>query len=72
MVAPDLAGRGLGRELLALVEAQAPDDVTEFWLSTGRWRERNQRMYAKAGYRIVPGASEIHEVVVDLVKRRRS
>lgn len=72
MVAPDLAGRGLGRELLALVEAQAPDDVTEFWLSTGRRRERNQRMYAKAGYRIVPGASEIHEVVVDLVKRRRS
>lgn len=71
MVAPDLAGHGLGRELLALIEAQAPDDVTEFWLSTGRWRERNQRMYTKAGYRTVPGESEIHEVVVDLVKRRR-
>ena len=71
MVAPDLQGRGLGRQLLAHIEAQAPDDITEFWLTTGRWRAANQRLYTKAGYRIVPGQSDVHEVAVDLVKRRR-
>lgn len=71
MVAPDLAGRGLGRQLLAFAEAQAPQDITEFWLNTGRWRAANQRMYKKAGYRILPGESEMHEVAVDLVKPRR-
>lgn len=71
MVAPDLAGRGLGRELLAFAESQAPEDITEFWLNTGRWRAANQRMYKKAGYRLLPGPSEVHEVAVDLVKPRR-
>lgn len=71
MVAPDLHGRGLGRQLLAHIEAQAPDDITEFWLTTGRWRAANQRMYKKAGYRLIPGESEVHEVAVDLVKRRQ-
>ena len=35
MVAPDLQGRGLGRELLALAEAAAPASVTTFWINTG-------------------------------------
>ena len=68
MVAPDLQGRGLGRELLAWVEAQAPGDVTEFWLNTGRSRDRNLRMYRKAGYRVIPGESEVHAMTVDLRK----
>ena len=68
MVAPDLEGRGLGRELLAWVEAQAPEDVTEFWLNTGRSRDRNLRMYRKAGYRVIPGESEVHAMTVDLRK----
>jgi tRNA (guanine37-N1)-methyltransferase len=68
MVAPDLEGRGLGRELLAWIEAQAPEDVTEFWLTTGRSRERNLRMYRKAGYRVIPGESEVHAMTVDLRK----
>ena len=68
MVAPDLQGRGLGRELLAWAEAQAPEDVTEFWLNTGRSRDRNLRMYRKAGYRVIPGESEVHAMTVDLRK----
>jgi tRNA (guanine37-N1)-methyltransferase len=70
MVAPDLHGRGLGRELLAWAEAHAPADVTEFWLNTGRTRERNQRLYKRAGYRVIPGESEIHPATVDLRKPR--
>ena len=35
MVVPDLQGRGLGRELLALAEAAAPASVTTFWINTG-------------------------------------
>ncbi|KAB7746048.1 tRNA (guanosine(37)-N1)-methyltransferase TrmD [Nostocoides sp. F2B08] len=68
MVAPDLQGRGLGRELLAWAEAQAPEDVTEFWLNTGRSRDRNLRMYRRAGYRVIPGESEVHPTTVDLRK----
>lgn len=70
MVAPDLARRGLGRKLLAFAESQAPEDVTEFWLNTGRWRGANQRMYKKAGYRAIPGESEIHPATIDLRKPR--
>ena len=50
MVAPDLAGMGLGRRLLEFAEAQAPASATRFALFTGRRSERNQRMYARAGY----------------------
>ena len=55
MVAPDLQGRGLGRELLALAEAAAPASVTTFWINTGAVSEGNQRRYRRAGYRRVPG-----------------
>ena len=53
MVAPDLQGRGLGRELLALGESLAPPSVTGFWLTTGVLEEGNQRFYKRAGYRLV-------------------
>ena len=52
MVAPDLAGRGLGRWLLAVAEAGAPGDVTMLWLFTGRRSTRNLAMYQRAGYAI--------------------
>lgn len=50
MVAPDLAGRGLGRWLLQLVERQAPAGVSAFELFTGSSSVRNLRMYRSAGY----------------------
>jgi GNAT superfamily N-acetyltransferase len=50
MVAPDLAGRGLGRFLLGWIEQHAPDDMTRFELFTGARSMRNQRIYGAAGY----------------------
>ena len=69
MVAPDLQGRGLGRALLAHVEAAAPSDVTTWWINTGRGSERNLRTYRKAGYRAVPGEGA-YPGTVDLTKKR--
>lgn len=58
MVAPDLAGRGLGRRLLAHAEAQAPAEARKFVLFTGARSARNIAMYQRAGYRLTeaPGA----------------
>jgi tRNA (guanine37-N1)-methyltransferase len=70
MVAPDLQGRGLGRELLSLAESLAPSGVTGFWLTTGVLEEGNQRFYKRAGYRLVPGEPTLPGAV-DLTKRRR-
>lgn len=50
MVAPDLAGRGLGRFLLAWIEQHAPAEPTRFELFTGARSLRNQRIYGAAGY----------------------
>jgi tRNA (guanine37-N1)-methyltransferase len=67
MVAPDLQGRGLGRQLLERIEARAPDSAAGFELFTGAGSARNQRMYRKAGYRL---HGEIEPGVVLLTKRR--
>ena len=69
MVAPDLQGRGLGRELLALSEAAAPASVTTYWVNTGAVSEGNHRRYRRAGYRQLPGEGTFPGTV-DLVKRR--
>ncbi len=69
MVAPDLQGRGLGRELLALSEAAAPASVTTYWLTTGVVAAQNQRFYRRAGYRRAPG-EPTYPGAVDLVKPR--
>jgi tRNA (guanine37-N1)-methyltransferase len=69
MAAPDLQGRGLGRFMLAAIEAAAPADVTGYELFTGALSERNITMYKKAGYRLrgpAPGAPG----AVLLTKRR--
>ncbi len=63
MVAPDLAGRGLGRWLLAHIEQAAPPEATSYRLSTGARSERNLRMYRRAGYRRVPAAGDSSGVV---------
>ncbi|MGB3908916.1 MAG: GNAT family N-acetyltransferase [Pseudolysinimonas sp.] len=52
MVAPDLAGRGLGRFLLAWIEKHRPDGVARLELFTGARSTRNLRLYGNAGYGI--------------------
>jgi tRNA (guanine37-N1)-methyltransferase len=52
MVAPDLQGRGLGRDLLTLVQELAPPEVTTYVLFTGAGSTRNIAMYKKAGFRL--------------------
>jgi tRNA (guanine37-N1)-methyltransferase len=52
MVAPDLQGRGLGRQLLAHIEAVAAPDAATYVLFTGARSSDNIRMYKKAGYRV--------------------
>lgn len=66
MVAVDMEGRGLGRRLLAFVESQAPTAATTFELFTGAASRRNQRLYAKAGYRtlgasLIPGTVQLRK-----------
>jgi tRNA (guanine37-N1)-methyltransferase len=70
MVAPDLAGRGIGRALLEFVEARAPDEVESIELFTGARSIDNLRMYKRAGYRVAEGAP-IGPGVTRLTKRRR-
>jgi tRNA (guanine37-N1)-methyltransferase len=72
MVAPDLEGRGLGRALLAFAESLAPESTRTIWLNTGRDRERNLKLYRKAGYRPLAGESRVHPATVDLTKPRRA
>jgi tRNA (guanine37-N1)-methyltransferase len=68
MVAPDLHGRGLGRELLARIEALAPAVASGFQLFTGAGSARNQRIYRQAGYR---RRGEAAPGVVRMTKARR-
>jgi ribosomal protein S18 acetylase RimI-like enzyme len=49
-VAPDLHGRGVGRLLLASVEAALAGRVTRFELFTGALSDGNLRLYRAAGY----------------------
>jgi tRNA (guanine37-N1)-methyltransferase len=67
MVAPDVAGRGLGRALLERIEALVPDAATTYALFTGTGSARNQRIYKKAGYRL---RGEIEPGVVRMTKKR--
>jgi tRNA (guanine37-N1)-methyltransferase len=67
MVAPDLQGRGLGRQLLERIERLAPHSAVGFELFTGAGSLRNQKMYKKAGYRL---RGEVEPGVVVLTKRR--
>ena len=59
MVAPDLAGRGLGRFLLTWIEQHAPADITQFELFTGARSTRNLELYGKAGYTVARTADGV-------------
>jgi GNAT superfamily N-acetyltransferase len=50
-VAPDLRGRGVGRDLLAAIEAATPAEVETLWLVTGSLSDDNMRSYQRSGYR---------------------
>jgi len=71
MVAPDLQGRGIGRQLLAHIESIAPPAATSYQLFTGSRSEANLRRYKRAGYR-VQGPLEGEPGVTVLTKRRLS
>jgi ribosomal protein S18 acetylase RimI-like enzyme len=49
-VAPDLHGHGIGRRLLAAVEAALAPRVTRFELFTGAHSDGNLHLYRTAGY----------------------
>lgn len=63
MVAPDLAGRGLGRWLLRHVEASAPPGARSFLLYTGTGSAHNLAIYERAGYARGEPAWEAPELV---------
>ena len=52
MTAPDLQGRGLGRQLLEHIQAVAPAGARSHRLFTGARSERNLKLYKKAGFRL--------------------
>lgn len=68
MVAPDLAGHGVGRWLLDFVERQAPAGTTRYALFTGARSARNIRMYERAGYRSAPPSTGADPLAVHLTK----
>ena len=75
MVAPDLAGRGIGRWLLAHAESRAPDGTAAFALVTGSRSTRNIDLYERAGYRITsgsPGAGDVVHLTKDRQTREPS
>jgi tRNA (guanine37-N1)-methyltransferase len=70
MVAPDLQGRGLGKALLAHIEAVAPPEASSYVLFTGARSVANIRLYTRAGFRVRPDL-EAPPLAVVLTKRRR-
>ncbi len=70
MVAPDLQGRGLGRQLLEHIQNVAPPAATSYVLFTGHQSQGNIAMYRKAGFRLRPDL-EAPPLAVVLTKRRR-
>jgi tRNA (guanine37-N1)-methyltransferase len=70
MVAPDLQGRGLGRQLLEHIQSVAAPEATSYVLFTGARSVDNIRMYKKAGFRVRTDL-EAPPLAVILTKPRR-
>ncbi len=60
MVAPDLAGRGIGTALLALIESLTSTDVDEHLLFTGTGSHRNIALYQRCGYSLLDDTDPDH------------
>ena len=67
MVAPDQAGHGLGRWLLAYAESKAPQEINAFSLFTGARSERNIAIYQRAGYRLTDRGVDVAHLTKTLV-----
>ncbi|BDH59318.1 GNAT family N-acetyltransferase [Tsukamurella sp. PLM1] len=70
MVAPDLEGRGLGTELISLMESLAPEDTREFLMFTGAGSARNIRTYERAGYTVSDPEPAPHGGVATVTLRK--
>ena len=65
-VAPDLQGRGVGRDLLASIEAATPAQVETLWLVTGALSADNIRFYQRAGYQ--PSGTSVDSVGIEIIR----
>ncbi|MET0326723.1 MAG: GNAT family N-acetyltransferase [Ilumatobacteraceae bacterium] len=72
MVAPDLAGRGVGRWLLAFIESHAPADIDTVVLFTGADSVRNIALYERAGFRRTGAPAPPHAVMLEKPARATS
>lgn len=70
MVAPDLAGNGLGTQLLTLMETLAPEGTREFLMFTGAGSARNIRTYERAGYAVSAPEPPPHGGVATVTLRK--
>ncbi len=68
-VAPDLQRRGIGRRLLAAIEAAAPPPVHTLWLVTGASSEASLAMYRGAGYAVVAGSTDAAGVALAVLEK---
>ena len=68
-VAPDVRGRGVGRALLASIEAVTPAPVEELWLVTGALSEDNVRFYERSGY--LRTGTLLDSVGIEIVRMRK-
>lgn len=65
-VAPDQQGRGVGRDLLAAMEAATPASVETLWLVTGSLSESNVRFYQRSGYQLA--GTTLDPVGIEIVR----
>jgi ribosomal protein S18 acetylase RimI-like enzyme len=68
-VAPDVQGRGVGRDLLAAIEAATPAQVETLWLVTGSLSESNVRFYQRSGYRVT--GSMLDAVGIEILRMQK-
>ena len=68
-VAPDMQGRGIGRRLLAAIEAAAPPAVRTLWLVTGTKSDGSLELYRRAGYAIVGGSTDAAGIAMAVLEK---